>query len=324
MPRKRKFTLLIIILIFLTFSGCYKRQSTANYEGTKNIEFIVKMDSGEYWNMVKVGAQDAAREFNVNMNFIAPENELDVYTQEKLVSRAIEKKVDAIVLAASDYKQMTTVIEKANDSKIPIIIIDSFLDTKKVSGTVSTDNFEAGRLAGEKLAELVGKDSKVAIINFVKESKSAQDREDGVISALSKHPDIEIAAKDYCYSNEKLAALITKKAISLNKELDGIVALNSAASLGAAEVIEELGLEGKIKLVTFDSTVPGVQYLEKGIVQATVVQNPYVMGYLGLKHAAMAARNLEVPEYTKVESRIIDKNNMYYKENQRFMFQFIK
>jgi ribose transport system substrate-binding protein len=308
----------------LAFTGCYNKNSTASYTDTKTIDFIVKMGSGEYWNMVKMGAQEAAREFNVNMNFVAPGWEADVEAQEKLVSSAIDRKVDAIVLAASDYKKMSAVVEKASINKIPLIIVDSAVETNKIVGTVSTDNFEAGKLAGEKLAELVGSDSEVAIISFVKDSESAQNREEGVISAISKYPGIDIVAKEYSNSSEELAFLLTKNVIDGNKDLKGIVALNSAASLGAARAVEELGMKDKVKVVAFDSTVLGIQYLEKGVVQATVVQNPFVMGYLALKYASMASRRIDVPRETKIETRVIDKINMYYKENQKFMFQFIK
>ena len=314
----------LVLIISIVLVGCFTRKVVVNYDERKNIEFIVKMGSGEHWNIVKLGAQEAAKEFNINMNFVAPDEEEDIEYQEKLVNNAIDRKVDAIVLAAGDYKKLVNVVEKANSKKIPVITIDSTVDSNKILSTVSTDNLEAGKLAGERLAELVGKDSKVAIMSYIKESKSGSDREEGVLSALSKHKNIEVVAKEYCNSKEKLAYSLTKNIIKQNKELEGIVALNSSASLGAAQAIEELGLQGKIKLVTFDGTTLGIQYLEKDIIQATVVQNPFAMGYLGLKYAAMAARGLETPKNVDIESRIIDKGNIYNKENEKFVLQFIK
>jgi ribose transport system substrate-binding protein len=324
--RGKKITIVpIVILTILTvFNGCYKRQSNNASNERKTIDFIVKMKGGEYWNMVKQGVNEAASEFDVNVNFIAPDDEQDIYQQEKLVNLAIERKVDAIVLAATDYLGMVEVTEKAAKNKIPVIIIDSSVNTDKVSSKVSTDNLEAGKIAGERLVELIGENSKVAIISFVKGSESAQKREEGVMSAFSKHKGINVVAKEYCYSSERLAMSQTKTILNLNPGLDGIVALNSSASIGAAEAIEALGLEGKVKLITFDSTLMGIQYLEKGIIQATVVQNPVAMGYLGVKYALMAATGSKIPSNVEVTSKLIDKNNMYVPENQKIIFPFIK
>ncbi|MBL4936404.1 substrate-binding domain-containing protein [Clostridium sp. YIM B02515] len=324
MVKRNILIMFLILTIILGATGCYKIDRKSNGQETKTIEFIVKMGGGEHWEMVRSGAQEASKEFNINMNFTAPDKEQDVDVQEKLVESAIERKVDAIVLSSSDYKRMVNVVEKATDNKIPVIIIDSLVDTDKVLSTVSTNNFEAGKQAGNKIAQLVGDNSNIAVMSFVKESESAENREKGIEAALKNYKNINIVAKEYCYSNEKASEELTKNVIQLNKDLNGIVALNSSASLGAARAIEGLGLKGKIKLVTFDSTMLGIQYLEDGVIQATVVQNPFMIGYLGLKYGAMAARGEKIPKNTEIESKVIDEYNMYSEQNQRFIFPFVK
>jgi ribose transport system substrate-binding protein len=321
----KKAVIICSILIWaIMLSGCYKQKDSRASDDRKTIEFIVKMKSGEHWNLVKQGVREAASEFDVNVNFMAPDEETDVYQQEILVNNAIDNKVDAIVLAASDYREMASIVEKANENKIPVITIDSGVSTDKVLSKVSTNNFESGVQAAEKLVQLTGENSKLAILSFVKGSESAQKREEGVLEALSKYPGVQVVAKEYCYSSESLAALQTRNILSLYDNIDGIVALNSSASLGAAQAIEELGLIGKVKLITFDSTMLGIQHLEKGTIQATVIQNPVAMGYLGVKYAVMAAEGERIPEYINIESKLIDKNSMYLEENQRLIFPFIK
>jgi ribose transport system substrate-binding protein len=321
----KKATIICLILIWtLMPNGCYKQSGSGASEDRKTIEFIVKMKSGEHWNLVKQGVREAASEFDVNVNFMAPDEETDVYQQEILVNNAIENKVDAIVLAASDYREMSSIVEKANENKIPVITIDSGVSTNKVLSKVSTNNFESGKQAAERLVQLTGENSKLAILSFVKGSESAQKREEGVLEALSKYPGVQVVPTEYCYSSESLAALQTRNILSIYDNIDGIVALNSSASLGAAQAIEELGLIGKVKLITFDSTMLGIQYLEKGTIQATVIQNPVAMGYLGVKYAVMAAKGEKIPDNINIESKLIDKNSMYFEENQRLIFPFIK
>jgi len=322
--QKKIFTLTLIIIITFSLTSCNKKQDSDNSDTRKNIEFIVKMRSGDYWATVQMGANDAAKEFNVNMNFIAPDNELDIEGQKKLVNEAIDKKVDAIVLSASDYEKMAEVVNNAAANKIPVVLVDSGVNSDKSVSFISTDNVKAGKLAGEKLIENVGKNSKVAILSFVEGSENAINREKGIIDVLSNYPNVKLVAKEYCGSNEAMAKSLTKSIISMDNGLNGIVALNSAAALGAARALEELGLSGKIKLITFDSTILELQYVEKGVIQGTVVQNPFKMGYLGVKYAAMSARGNKVPKDENIDLKVIDKYNIYNPENQRFIFPFTK
>jgi ribose transport system substrate-binding protein len=321
---KRIITLILIVISIFSLMGCNKKQDSDNLDTRKNIEFIVKMRSGDYWSTVQMGANDAAKEFNVNMNFIAPDNESDIEEQIKLVDDAIDKKVDAIVLAASDYKRMAEVVNKAATNKIPVVIVDSGVNSDKPVSVISSDNLKAGKLAGEKLIENVGKNSKVAILSIVKGSESAIEREKGIMSVLSNYPDVKLVAKEYTNSNESTAESLTKSIIAMNNSLNGIVALNSAAALGASRALDELGLSGKVKLISFDSTILELQCLEKGVIQATVVQNPFKMGYLGVQYAAMAARGSKVPKVVNMDLKLIDKYNLYNPENQRFVFPFIE
>jgi ribose transport system substrate-binding protein len=322
--RKRIFLILLILVISCYFTGCTNNKNIDNTEIRKNIDFIVKSRSGDYWNVVKAGAEAAAKEFNINLNYTAPDFEYDIDTQISLVNRAIDRKVDSIVLAASDFNELVPSTENAYNSKIPVIIVDSEVNTNKISGIIATDNLEAGKKVGKKAVEVFGDKTQVAIINYVKGSASADKREEGVLSILSSYPEIKVIAKEYSLSDEKKAAEITKKIIKENPGIKGLIALNAATSNGVAQAIDELSLGGKVKFIAFDCTPEEVEYIEKGVIQATVIQNPFTIGYLGVKYAAMAARGSDIPKVVDTGSKIIDKGNMYLPENQKLVFPFFR
>jgi ribose transport system substrate-binding protein len=315
-------TFLVILLSFYT--GCSINRGSDNNENRKDIDFIAKSRSGDYWNTVRAGAEAAAKEFNVNLNYIAPDYEKDVGEQIALMNKAIDRKVDSIVLAASDYNELVVSTEKAQVNKIPVIILDSEVNTNKITGTIATDNYEAGKKVAEKALELLGNTGEIAIINYIKGSGSADKREEGVLSVLSKQPMVRLVAKEYSLSDEKLATEITRKILKENKDIKGLIALNGTTSNGVAQVIEELNLTGKVSLVAFDCTPAEIEYIENGVIQATVIQNPFVMGYLGVKYAAMSSRGRDVPKNVDTGSKVIDKNNMYLPENQKLIFPFFR
>lgn len=322
----RKKTLFICFFVIYSFliSSCSNKDELNDPRETKYIDFIVKNQGRDYWAAMRVGAEAAAREFNVSLNFTAPYDEMSIEGQIELVNEAIGRAADAIIIAAIDYNKLAEVTEKAYDSKIPVIITDSQVNTKKINSYIATDNYSAGRMAGKKLLELTGKGSNIAIVNFIKGAKNAEQREEGVLSVISDSATTKVVAKEYSYSNEQQAYEITKKLINNQKELDGIAALNDTTAEGVAQAIEELGLSGKIKLVAFDSSSEEIEYIERGVIQATVIQKPFNMGYLSVKYAAMAARGEKIPENIDTGSILIDKQSMYLPENQKFVFPFIR
>lgn len=132
------------------------------------VDMIVKMDRGDYWKTTKLGAEVAAKEYNVQLNFLAPDNENDVEGQIRLMEESIKRKPDAIVLAATDYEALGQATDRTSYFNIPVISIDSEVASTKVKTYVGTNNYEAGQKAAERLVELTGPDSEIGIINFVK------------------------------------------------------------------------------------------------------------------------------------------------------------
>lgn len=325
MIKKKIFLICFLLTNLIIFNGCTKlKNADKNIPESKNMEFIVKMNGGDFWNAVRMGAYTAAREYNVNLNFIAAENENDITSQINLVGEAVKKKTDALILAPSDYKALVGPTEKTYNSKIPVIIVDTPVDTTKISSFIATDNLKAGKDAGREVIREVGEKAQIGIMSYVRESGNAEQREQGLINVLSSYPDIKIAATEYCNSDLNLAYTLTKKMLSENPELKCIVALNAIASEGVAKTVEELGLKGKVKIIGFDNTAAVIEYLDKEVIQKTVIQNPFAMGYLGVRYAVMASNGEKVPEKQEMNAVVIDKNTMYLPENQKLVFPFVK
>lgn len=320
---KIKFLLFITLLTSSFLTGCSYTNTKNETENRKNIDFIAKTSNGDYWDSVKLGANEAAKEFNVNLNFIGPTKETDVSEQLRELNQASNRKSDGIILAPTDYKALSEATSKIFDKKIPIIIVDSAISTNKITGYIASDNKAAGQKLGEKLIDLVGKESTVGIINFVKGSKNAEEREAGALTAFSKFSDVKIAAIEYCMSDKKLAYELTKKMISSHNKLNGIISLSAIASDGAAEAIDDMHLKEKIKLVTFDNSLEEISYIDNGVVQASLVQQQFNMGYLSVKYAAMSARGQKIPKKFVTNSIIIDKRSLYLPQYEKIIFPFI-
>ena len=318
--------LFIFILIAASIASCAKNPQL-DTSAKKNIALILKMNYGYHWSTVKMGAETAAREFNIDLDYASPNEEDDINAQIKMINEKLDnkdKKIDALVLAACDFEALVKTVERAYDMGIPVVIIDSQVDTDKITCNVASDNIDAGRKAGSMLVSIAGKTCNVAIINNIKGSKDAEERERGLLNVLAKYPGIRIVGNQYCYSDTRIAYSITKSLLLQNKNIDAVVALNEVAAEGAAQAVDEMKLGGRIKIIAFDSTVQEINYLEKGIIQALVIQNPFSMGYLGVKYACDVLDGKDVKKQYPIESKVIDKDTMYLPENQKLLFPFIK
>lgn len=314
-------TILICVGLSLVY-GCTKTEGQDTPK--KTVQLVAKKNDSSYWYTVMLGAEAAGKEFDVNVKFSAPLNEDDINEQVDIMNKAIEDKVDGIVLAASDYKKLVPVTERAIEAGIPVVIVDSELNSSKVSSFIATDNKEAGELAGERLAELTKGKADVAIVSFVKGTAPAMQREQGFLEAIEKYPDIKVVTTEYSLSDEKRANEVTKEIIKKYGKIDAIAALNGYSAIGVARAIEELGLSGKVKVVAFDNFTEEIDYLEEGVIQATVVQNPYSMGYLGIKNVLDVLNKKDVSKHINTDSKVIDKGNMYTRENQKLLFPFVE
>jgi len=292
------------------------------------IEVVIKStdNSMDFWKVIHDGVRVAADEFGVEAKVTGSLNEADVEQQIAAVDAAIARKPDAIVLAATDRDRLVPVAERAAKRGIRLIILDSGIASERAISTVSTDNIKAGREAGavmlEQLKGTAGP-SKVAVINYMSSAASLIAREQGVREVL-QGDGITILGPYDAEGLQDNAYEIAKRVIREHPDLTGIVGLNEPTSVGAGRAILDLGKEGDIRLIGFDSSMNEIKLLERGVMQATIIQKPFQMGYLSVKAAVDVIRGGpgSVPKFIDTGSLVITKQNMYEEENQKLLFPF--
>ncbi|WP_372813241.1 substrate-binding domain-containing protein [Paenibacillus sp.] len=317
---------LTLAVMTLMLASCSKETTQPHIaEAKKQVALVLKTQHSDFWRTVRTGAEAAAKEFNVELIVEAPVQEEDVAGQVKYVEEAINFKRDALVLAANDGAALAEPVKRAAAQRMPVIAIDTEVETGKTEAFIGINHYEAGRKAGKKLAELLGGKGRVALVSYKPDARNAAERERGVLESLAQHPDIRIADKTYCYSDQRLCGEHARQLVQSAEPVDGIVALHAVSSIGVAEEIERLGLQGKVKVVTFDSTLEDIEYLQEGVIQATIIQNPFSMGYLGVKYAVdLLGGSKKVPARYDTGTTVIDQNNMFWSDNQKLLFPFVK
>jgi ribose transport system substrate-binding protein len=210
-----------------------------------------------------------------------------------VVENFISQNVSAIVLAPLDDKALVAPVEEAAGAKIPVVIIDSGLQTKTFASFVATDNREGGRIAARELGKMLDGQGNVIMLRYAVGSASTVEREEGFLEIMAKNfPAIKLISTDqHAGATRESAKTISENLLNkFGPQANGIFAANESAASGMLLALRDAGLAGKVKFVAFDSGETLNDGLQKGEVDGMVVQNPIRMGYLGVLTAVAAIR----------------------------------
>ena len=286
---------------------------------TYNIAVIPKGTTHEFWKSINAGAVKAEREINaaagreaVKIIWKGPLKEDDREQQVQVVENFIGRKISAIVLAPLDRRALVAPVETATRAKIPVVIIDSGLETKAIAAYVSTDNREGGRIAGRELGKLLGGKGNVIMLRLQVGSASTEAREEGFLEAIKKDfPAIKILSSDqHAGATRDTAKQASENLLNrFGRQLNGIFTCNESATAGMLLAVRDAGLAGKVKFVGFDSGETLNAGLLSGHIDGLVVQNPMRMGYLGVKTAYAALRGEKVEPMTDTGVGFVTKAN---------------
>ena len=270
---------------------------------TYKIAVIPKGTTHEFWKSIHAGAVKAERELkaqgiNVQVIWKGPLKEDDRELQIQVVENFIGQRVSGIVLAPLDRKGLVGPVEQAVKGKIPVIVIDSGLESKLPASYIATDNREGGRIAARELGKMLGGKGNVILVRLQVGSASTEAREEGFLEVMQKDfPNIKLISTD----QHAGATRDTAKAVSENllnrfgKQVNGIFCVNESSAAGMLLALRDAGLaKGKVKFVAFDSGETLNAGLMAGDIQGMVVQNPMRMGYLGVKTMVAVLRGEKV------------------------------
>ena len=274
--------------------------------------------STPFWGNVRDGVTSAGEDLGITVSIRGPAQESDVQGQIDIVQQSISEKPDAIVLAAADYNLLVPAAKAIKGRRIPLVCIDSFLNSDDADVRIGTDSYEGGQKCAAALLRSVHPGDLVAIMSYVKGSSTAIDRESGARDALDGR--VRILETLYSNADADLAYSQAARLIARTPDLRGIVALNDPTARGAARALDESGKAGTIALVGFDNSLLVLRYLERGIIRDTVVQKPFNMGYLGIKVARELIGHKRPSRFINTGSVDISRANMLQPENQKLLF----
>ena len=282
------------------------------------IPVIVKDTTWPYWQTVLAGARKAGEDLGVDVVALGAQSEADVDGQIAILKDAVAAGPAAVVIAPTQFAALGKPIDEAART-VKIIAIDSAADSKAMTALVATDHAQAGRMAADALAAAIQRsyadaEGDVAIIAGTPGVPALDQRANGFKEQLAaKYGALDIVAHAAGDGRPATGAKIMADLIAAHPELRGVFASNLAMTRGAVETLAKQGNNttgDKINLVGFDADEGLVKFLQDGTIAAAVMQDPFRMGYDGVKTALAASRGEKVPAKVDTGAVLITKATM--------------
>jgi ribose transport system substrate-binding protein len=309
---KSLFALTALTLGLILATGCNKKpgENTPGATAKHVIAVIPKGTTHIYWQSVKAGAEAAGKEYGYEIQWNGPERETDRERQIQIVEDFIVQKVDGVVLAPLDKDALVPSVEKLASLKIPCAIIDSAVATDKYVTFAATDNYQGGVLAARRMGETLGGKGNVIVLKYVPGSASTTDRENGFIETIQKEfPGMKIVDSKYGQDTVETALQAAEDMLTKNKDVQGFYACNAPTAVAALQALQSQN-RPEIKMVGFDAEKALIDGLKAGQIDALVVQNPYKMGYEGVKAVAMAIKGQPVEKKIDTGVEVVTKASL--------------
>ena len=317
--RYRKIGLTVMVAIALVIAAVgFRRASSPGRSETLTLAFVPKALNSPFWAEMERGAEAEAATLGVQLVSLAAERETDVERQYQIIENLIQQRVDAILMSPAGSKELVPAIRKANDANIPVLILDTRIDSAAAESMgvhtvtyIGSDNFEGGRVAGRYLARELGGRGDVAVIEGISGHETADQRRLGFLAGLEASPGVRVVASQTANWERARAYTVAENLLQAHPQLVGIFAANDEMALGALEAVAAAGRLDSIRIIGFDAVPDAITNIRSGRLLGSVAQFPGEMGRLGVRYAvALLRQGIHPPPDVLTRVEMIDRDNV--------------
>lgn len=301
-------------------------------EEQPDIYVITKVRESQYWEKIQQGAVKAGEETGCNVYVASGNSEADVQGQISLLKTAADSGADAVLIAPNDSEALADPVKAVRDKGIPIVLVDTIINTDDFDICYMTDNMEAGKMAAKEMLALLkqagaseNEKAGVAIQVGSVHSQTVIDRLAGFNAywAVNAPAKWKILDDIKCSDGEvekakKMAGMV----LDDYPELRGIYGCSDIPTVGIATELQSRG-RNDVVMVGFDySDVTAELVASNDYLGATMIQQQFQMGYQGLK-SALDLINGRIPEKKFVDTGvfIVDRTNVVAEEVRRILIE---
>jgi len=289
-------------------------------KNTKKVSLIVFGADTARWENLRQGVEDTCEDMNAELSMVNTISNDPAAEQIELIQRELAGGADALLIVPADSERIGDYLN-SNKPGVPVIFLENTTTYTGNSYYVGVDDLEMGRALGTQIIERENPIVKVAIISDGTERSSVKAREQGVREIIEPYAGqvVTWARKD----NEK--NLSTRKFLQramLEEAVDVVVALDNDTADALMDALDNLNRQTKVYVIS--TSEESVYYLDQKRIKTMVYQTEYSIGYIAASYGLNAGYARNGYGMNNVTYHIVDRDNMYEKENQKFIFPFVR
>ncbi len=312
---------LILFLMIALLAGAVTMSGFASgrQEESNTIVFIPKSTSATFYLFLLQGAKDKAEELGYEIQYAGPSTEADINAQVDFVRNVAARKPAGILLAALDTEALIPPVQEAIDAGVPVVMVDSGIDSRAPYGNFVTDQYAGGYMAGEEMARILGEEGLVANLGIQAGSISAQ-RSVGFADAIAEYPDMEVLETQWTNADAATSLNIASDILTGNPDIKGFFSAAAPIAIGIAQAVKGKGMEDQVDIITFDPSPETLPLFEDGTIDAIIAQDPYQMGYRGVEVVHLVRTDaLDEKQYVELPPVLITPENYNQPEIQELV-----
>jgi len=293
------------------------------------VAIILKNTTSPYWQTVLAGARKAGHDLDVNISELGTQSESDANGQIAALEKAVASNPAAIVIAPAQFAALGRPIDEAA-KKVKIIGIESAADTRAMTSLLATDNVKAGRIAAEALAAAITKtygdtEGNIVIITAMPGVASLDQRAKGFKEVLAaKYRALAIVADKVADGQPMTVINVMKDLIANTADLRGVFVSDPIMTQAVGQAVAESKSGDKINVVGVGSDQKLVELLQGDAIAALVVEDPFRMGYDGVKTALAASKGEQVAANVDTGATLVTKANLSSARSQELLKPIVK
>lgn len=292
---KKLATVVSAALLSASLSGnALAKDTLAMVVSTLNNPFFVTM---------KEGAEKKANELGYNLIVLDSQNDpaKELANVEDLTVRGVK----VLLINPTDSAAVANAVAMANRSNLPVITLDRGAEKGKVVSHIASDNVAGGKMAGDFIAEKLGKQAKVIELEGIAGTSAARERGAGFKQAIEAHQLQLLAAQPADFDRTK-GLNVMENLLAAQPQVQAVFAQNDEMALGALRALQAAGKEN-VLVVGFDGTEDGIKAVQRGKLAATIAQQPDQIGSIGVETADKVLKGQPVEANIPVPLKVVTK-----------------
>ena len=323
MRLKKKFIFLILIVMVLASTLLLIKDGIKKKVVIYDVAVIIRGKNIEDWGIIKAGMEQASLERNINLRFISLLEENNVEEQKKQIQKEFDSGTDAIIISPADYEELSTIIENVN-KKIPVVLFESKINSKENIAYISSDNYSLGQKLAEEIIRNGNTRNKLIIAENNFNYSSINERYNGFLDEIKYSKNtyelISLPKDDsMLYSTIKNIIEEDEDAVLVSLETSSLEAIGKAK-----KYLMNSNINNNIEVYGIGRTSTIISLIEEKLINATIIQNDFNIGYLSIETAVDKLENTKLDSKINIEYTVINRENMYYKENQKILFPIVR